>query len=100
MSVKLYVFVSLTYPCILLCIFIPSIIFYNFCFKLFFLPEFTIWIIGQLVKILSHDGFSPLHGNSIHSQTCLLEVLSCQNAYIYDCAINDYSKFITSNELS
>lgn len=61
-----------------------------------FFSEFTIWIIGQLVKILSQKGFSPLHGNSTHSQTCLLEVLSCQNTYIYDCAINDYSKFITS----
>lgn len=62
-----------------------------------FFSEFTIWIIGQLVKILSHKGFSPLHSNSMHSQTCLLEVLSCQNVYIYDCAIHDYSKFITSN---
>lgn len=68
-----------------------------FKFNVISFSEFTIWIIGQLVKILSHKGFSPLHSNSMHSQTCLLEVLSCQNTYIYDCAINDYSKFITSN---
>ncbi|XP_050524661.1 serine/threonine-protein kinase ATR isoform X2 [Daktulosphaira vitifoliae] len=58
--------------------------------------EFTIWIIGQLVKILSLKSFSPLHNNSIHSQTCLLEVLSCQNNYIYECAISVYANFITS----
>ncbi|XP_050431325.1 serine/threonine-protein kinase ATR [Adelges cooleyi] len=57
--------------------------------------EFTIWIIGQLVKIISLESFTPLHNNSIHSQTCLLEVLSCQNTYIYECAISAYANFIT-----
>ncbi|CAI6361847.1 unnamed protein product [Macrosiphum euphorbiae] len=76
-------------------VFSPFVSIKSNAFSVDYYKEFTIWIIGQLVKILSQKGFSPLHGNSTHSQTCLLEVLSCQNTYIYDCAINDYSKFIT-----
>lgn len=61
----------------------------------FVLTDFTLWFLGQLLRMLSSDKFSYAHKLSLDAQSTLLSICADKSIEMLRRIMQEYTKFIS-----